>query len=51
MLLKIKFMVKKIKDFDYIVIDNEVEVLILECNFIKEYRFKYNVLFRDDKNY
>ncbi|AEM74607.1 excinuclease ABC subunit UvrC [Caldicellulosiruptor acetigenus] len=48
---KTKLMVKKIKDLDYIVTDNEVEALILECNLIKEYRPKYNVLLRDDKNY
>lgn len=48
---KTRLMVKKIKDFDYIVTDTEVEALILECNLIKEYRPKYNVLLRDDKNY
>ncbi|ADQ47099.1 excinuclease ABC, C subunit [Caldicellulosiruptor kronotskyensis 2002] len=51
MLPKTRLMVKKIKDLDYIVTDNEVEALILECNLIKEYRPKYNVLLRDDKNY
>ncbi|WPX09138.1 excinuclease ABC subunit UvrC [Anaerocellum danielii] len=48
---KTRLMVRKIKDLDYIVTDNEVEALILECNLIKEYRPKYNVLLRDDKNY
>lgn len=48
---KTRLMVKKIRDFDYIVTDTEVEALILECNLIKEYRPKYNVLLRDDKNY
>lgn len=48
---KTRLMVKKIKDFEYIVTDTEVEALILECNLIKEYRPKYNVLLRDDKNY
>lgn len=48
---KTRLMVKKIKDLDYIVTDTEVEALILECNLIKEYRPKYNVLLRDDKNY
>nr|WP_052670936.1 excinuclease ABC subunit UvrC [Caldicellulosiruptor morganii] len=48
---KTRLMVSKIKDFDYIVTDTEVEALILECNLIKEYRPKYNVLLRDDKNY
>ena len=48
---KTRLMVKKIKDLDYIVTDNEIEALILECNLIKEYRPKYNVLLRDDKNY
>lgn len=48
---KTRVMVKRIADFDYIVTDTEVEALILECNLIKEYRPKYNVLLRDDKNY
>ncbi|MEJ8553462.1 excinuclease ABC subunit UvrC [Tepidibacter sp. Z1-5] len=49
--LKVKSMVKNISEFEYIITDSEVEALILECNLIKEYRPKYNVLLRDDKTY
>ncbi|WP_099188231.1 excinuclease ABC subunit UvrC [Tepidibacter mesophilus] len=49
--LKVKSMVKNITEFEYIITDSEVEALILECNLIKEYRPKYNVLLRDDKTY
>ncbi|SHK16471.1 excinuclease ABC subunit UvrC [Tepidibacter formicigenes] len=48
---KVKSMVKNIAEFEYIITDSEVEALILECNLIKEYRPKYNVLLRDDKTY
>ncbi|SHH16552.1 excinuclease ABC subunit UvrC [Tepidibacter thalassicus] len=49
--LKVKSMVKNIAEFEYIITDSEVEALILECNLIKEYKPKYNVLLRDDKTY
>lgn len=49
--LKVKSMVKNITEFEYIITDSEVEALILECNLIKKYRPKYNVLLRDDKTY
>ena len=48
---KVKSMVKNIKSFEYIITDSELEALILECNLIKQYRPKYNVLLRDDKTY
>lgn len=44
-------MVKMIKDFSYIATDNELEALILEANLIKQYRPKFNIILRDDKNY
>lgn len=48
---KVKSMVKNIDRFEYIITDSELEALILECNLIKRYRPKYNVLLRDDKTY
>lgn len=44
-------MVSLIDYFEYIVVDNEAEALVLECNLIKKYRPKYNVLLKDDKTY
>lgn len=48
---KVKSMVTNIDKFEYIITDSELEALILECNLIKRYRPKYNVLLRDDKTY
>lgn len=48
---RIKKMVSLIDHFEYIVVDNEAEALILECNLIKENRPKFNVLLKDDKTY
>lgn len=48
---KVKSMVEKISDFEYIITANEIEALILECNLIKKYRPKYNISLRDDKTY
>ena len=44
-------MVSQIDHFEYIVVSNEAEALILECNLIKKNRPKYNVLLKDDKTY
>lgn len=48
---KVKVMVKNIAEFEYIVTDSEMEALILECNLIKKYNPKYNILLKDDKFY
>jgi excinuclease ABC subunit C len=48
---RIKRMIEQIADLNYTVTDNEVESLILENNFIKQLKPKYNVMLRDDKNY
>ena len=48
---KNRSMVAKIEDIEFLVVRNEVEALVLESNFIKQYRPKYNVLLRDDKSY
>ena len=44
-------LVSEIVDFEYIVVESEVESLILEINLIKKYDPKYNILLRDDKSY
>ena len=48
---KNRSMVAKIEDIEFLVVKNEVEALVLESNYIKQYRPKYNVLLRDDKSY
>lgn len=48
---KVKAMVRNVTSFEYIITDNELEALILECNLIKKYRPRYNILLRDDKTY
>ncbi|MGH2482424.1 MAG: excinuclease ABC subunit UvrC, partial [Ktedonobacteraceae bacterium] len=48
---KNRSMVAKIEDIEFLVVRNELEALVLESNFIKQYRPKYNVLLRDDKSY
>lgn len=48
---KVNAMVKNISEFEYIIVDNEVEALILEANLIKKHKPKYNILLRDDKQY
>ena len=48
---KVRSMVKNIEEFEYITCKTEMEALILECNLIKKYEPKYNILLRDDKTY
>ena len=48
---RIQKMVSLIDHFEYVVTDNEVEALLLECNLIKQNSPKFNVLLKDDKTY
>lgn len=49
--VKIVQMVERIRRFEYIVTDSELEALVLESNLIKEHRPKYNTMLKDDKSY
>lgn len=44
-------LVKHIHDLEYIIVDNETEALVLECNLIKKYKPKYNINLKDGKTY
>ncbi|MCH8309096.1 MAG: excinuclease ABC subunit UvrC [Chloroflexi bacterium] len=48
---KIRRMLKKLADFEFIVTESEQEALILECNLIKEHQPPYNARLKDDKSY
>ena len=48
---QIPFLMSEAEDFEFIVTANEIESLFLENNLIKQYRPKYNIKLRDDKNY
>ncbi|MCK5149019.1 excinuclease ABC subunit C [bacterium] len=46
-----RILMAKVVDFDTIVTDSEVEALILEANFIKEHKPRYNINLKDDKSF
>jgi excinuclease ABC subunit C len=48
---RIAELVRKVYDFDFVTTANEVEALVLECNLIKNYRPRFNIRLKDDKNY
>ncbi|WP_394011377.1 excinuclease ABC subunit UvrC [Anaerococcus cruorum] len=48
---KVLAMVSHIDHFEYIIVENEVEALVLESNLIKKNSPKYNIVLRDDKQY
>lgn len=48
---KTQRLVSEIRDFDYIITSSNMEALILECNLIKQYHPRYNVLLKDDKTF
>ena len=48
---KIRTMVSKVADFDFIVTESEQEAVILESNLIKRHKPVYNARLKDDKSY
>ena len=48
---KTRQLVRAITDFEFIVVDNEVEALVLESNLIKKHKPRFNVFLKDDKSY
>ena len=48
---KVRAMVSNIAEFEYISCATEMESLLLECNLIKKYMPRYNILLKDDKSY
>jgi excinuclease ABC subunit C len=44
-------LVEEIADLEIVLVDTELEALILESNFIKREKPRYNVILRDDKNF
>lgn len=48
---QVRFLMRKVRDFDVLVARSEKEALILENNLIKQYRPRYNIRLKDDKSY
>ncbi len=49
--LKVKALLGKAQDLEFMVTATEKEALLLEASLIKKHRPRYNVILRDDKNY
>ncbi len=49
--IKTQRLVRNIADFEFIVVDSEVEALVLESNLIKKHKPRFNILLKDDKQY
>ncbi|MDZ7742348.1 MAG: excinuclease ABC subunit UvrC [Bacteroidota bacterium] len=48
---KVRVMVKKIADIEFVVVSTELDALLLENNLIKKYQPRYNVMLKDDKSF
>ena len=48
---KTRLLVSKITDIRFTVVGSEAEAFLLENNFIKQYKPRYNIMLKDDKTY
>jgi excinuclease ABC subunit C len=48
---KTLILMRRMEDFDTIIVDNEIEALMLESTLVKKYKPRYNISLRDDKSY
>jgi excinuclease ABC subunit C len=48
---QVRFLMRKVRDFETLVVRSEKEALILENNLIKQYKPRYNIRLKDDKSY
>ncbi|MGH7906485.1 MAG: excinuclease ABC subunit UvrC [Candidatus Binataceae bacterium] len=48
---QVRFLMRRVRDFDTLVAKSEKEALILENNLIKQYKPRYNIRLKDDKSY
>ncbi|MFZ0890254.1 MAG: excinuclease ABC subunit UvrC, partial [Candidatus Binataceae bacterium] len=48
---QVRFLMRRVRDFETIVTASEKEALILENNLIKQYHPRYNIRLKDDKSY
>ena len=49
--VKTRALIDSIHDFEFHIVRNEEESLVLECKLIKDYRPRYNIALRDDKRF
>lgn len=48
---QIQFLLKKVKEIDFLITTNEKEALLLENSLIKKHKPRYNIFLKDDKSY
>ncbi|HEX3408849.1 MAG TPA: excinuclease ABC subunit UvrC, partial [Candidatus Binataceae bacterium] len=48
---QVRFLMRRVRDFETLVARTEKEALILENNLIKQYKPRYNIRLKDDKSY
>lgn len=48
---KVKFLVRRIADITFVVVNSEFDAFLLENNLIKKYQPRYNIQLKDDKSF